>query len=194
MANNKFTKKKKKWIIISIVVAIIAIMITANILRDDSDIIHVDNHALFFLPQQNTIWIGNDGGLYNTLDGGETWNHFNNIPLTQFYKMEIDPTNPEIILGGTQDNGTIQTVGNPDNWEKILGGDGFYAEIHPDNPNIIYAEYQWGQVRKTVNGGGNWIGIGFDFRDDRTNWSTPFMMDHNNPDILYVGTYRLLKT
>ena len=46
MANNKFTKKKKKWIIISIVVAIIAIMITANILRDDSDIIHVDTEKV----------------------------------------------------------------------------------------------------------------------------------------------------
>ncbi len=46
MTNNKFTKKKKKWIIISIVVAIIAIMITANILRDDSDIIHVDTEKV----------------------------------------------------------------------------------------------------------------------------------------------------
>ena len=46
MANNKFTKKKKKWIIISIVVAIIAIMITVNILRDDSDIIYVDTEKV----------------------------------------------------------------------------------------------------------------------------------------------------
>jgi len=46
VTNNKFTKKKKKWIIISIVVAIIAIMITANILRDDSDIIHVDTEKV----------------------------------------------------------------------------------------------------------------------------------------------------
>ena len=76
--------------------------------------------------------------------------------LTQFYKMEIDPSNPDIILGGTQDNGTIQTEGDPDYWEKILGGDGFYAEIHPDNPNIIYAEYQWGQIRKTIDGGENY--------------------------------------
>ena len=45
MANNKFTKKKK-LIIISFVVAIIAIMITANILRDDSDIIHVDTEKV----------------------------------------------------------------------------------------------------------------------------------------------------
>ena len=45
MANNKFTKKKK-LIIISFVVAIIAIMITVNIFRDDSDIIYVDTEKV----------------------------------------------------------------------------------------------------------------------------------------------------
>ena len=46
MANNKFTKRKKKWIIIGLVVTIIVIMITANIIRDDSDIIHVDTEKV----------------------------------------------------------------------------------------------------------------------------------------------------
>jgi photosystem II stability/assembly factor-like uncharacterized protein len=160
----------------------------------NSDVIHVDNHALEFSTQQNKIWIGNDGGLYNTLDEGSTWNHFNNIPLTQFYKMEIDPSNPEIILGGTQDNGTNRADGNPDHWENILGGDGFYSEIHPDNSNIIYSEYQWGQIRKSVNAGASWSSIGFEFRDDRKNWSTPFLLDMNSPDQLIVGTYRIWKT
>ena len=45
MANNKFTKKKK-LIIIGCVIAIIAIMITVNILRDDSDIIYVDTEKV----------------------------------------------------------------------------------------------------------------------------------------------------
>ena len=160
----------------------------------NSDIIHVDNHAMEFLPQQNKIWVGNDGGLYNTLDEGITWNHFNNIPLTQFYKMEIDPSNSDIVLGGTQDNGTNRGDGIIDHWENILGGDGFYSEIHPENSNIIYSEYQWGQIRKSVNGGASWSSIGFEFRDDRKNWSTPFFMDINNPEHLIVGTYRVWKT
>lgn len=160
----------------------------------NTDEIHVDHHSLQFLPELNVIWVGNDGGLYQTSNAGESWNHYNNIPLTQFYKMEIDPSNPEIFIGGTQDNGTNRTNNEIDNWVKILGGDGFYSEVHPDDSNIIYSEYQWGQIRKTTNGGNSWSGIGFEYREDRTNWSTPFLMDTFNPDILYVGTYRLWKT
>ena len=160
----------------------------------NTDEIHVDHHAMLFLPNNNKIWVGNDGGLYSSINGGNSWTHYNNIPLTQFYKIEINPLDHTHVIGGTQDNGTIQTLNEIYNWEKILGGDGFYSEIHPENPNIIYAEYQWGQLRKSVTGGNSWVGIGSEFRDDRRNWSTPFQLDKFNPEILYIGTYRIWKT
>ncbi|MDQ1300865.1 MAG: Sortilin-Vps10 protein, partial [Chloroflexota bacterium] len=36
--------------------------------------VHADMHAISFRPgNPNEIWIGNDGGIYRSLDGGQTW-------------------------------------------------------------------------------------------------------------------------
>jgi hypothetical protein len=80
------------------------------------------------------------------------------------------------------------------NWDHILGGDGFHAKVDYTNSNVIYAESQWGGIRKTTNGGQNfnYAGNGIDFA--RTNWSTPYTLDVQDPNILYLGTYKLHKT
>ena len=109
--------------------------------------------------------------------------------------MNIDYSNPQAIYGGTQDNGTNRFWnGNIGDWENILGADGFHTAIHPENSQVIYAEYQWGQLKRSNDHGENWNAINEEFRFDRTNWSTPFIMDMNSPNILYAGTYRVWKT
>tara|TARA_B100000676_G_scaffold299288_1_gene343418 strand:- start:165 stop:2651 length:2487 start_codon:yes stop_codon:yes gene_type:complete len=160
----------------------------------NSDDIHVDHHAMQFNSNQE-IWIGNDGGLYFSNNYGDTWNHINNIPLTQFYAIEIDNQNPNRIYGGTQDNHTIRTLtGSLDDWHDILGGDGFYTIVHPFNPNIIYAEYQWGNLYRSLDGGSTMNYIGYNWSNDRTNWSSPVIIDYENPSNLYFGSYRVWAT
>ena len=86
-------------------------------------------------------------------------------------------------------------TGNPNDWTMILGGDGFYCIVDYTNANIIYAEYQWGNLAKSTNGGVSFYpatsGIS---PSDRTNWSTPVIMDPNNHLVLYYGANRLYKT
>ena len=99
---------------------------------------------------------GNDGGVYYSNDGGQNWFHYKNLPITQFYNIEVDESNTEIVLGGTQDNNTIMTqTGSADDWYPILGGDGFHVNVDPDEGNIVYAEYQFGNLFKSVEGGAN---------------------------------------
>ena len=69
---------------------------------------HVDNHAVAFHPSDaDFVLCGTDGGLYVSRDFTGTWQHFPNLPITQFYKVDVDYDLPFYnIIGGTQDNST----------------------------------------------------------------------------------------
>jgi photosystem II stability/assembly factor-like uncharacterized protein len=156
---------------------------------------HPDQHSLWINPTNpDELVNGNDGGMFSTVSGGAPWTKSYDLPISQFYASEIDFLQPEIKLGGTQDNGTLMSDGTINNWDHILGGDGFHAKVDYSNSNIIYAESQWGGIRKSTNGGQNfsYAGNGIDFA--RTNWSTPYTLDLLDPNILYLGTYKLHKT
>lgn len=159
--------------------------------------LHVDQHALAFHPLNPEIMlVGNDGGINITYNGGQSWEKVGQLPITQFYEMTMDFTNPERLYGGTQDNGTLRTMtGQLDDWEEIYGGDGFFVLVDPTDPNIIYAEYQWGGLGKSTNGGIFFRGAtsGINSREP-TNWSTPVIMDPNHSNILYYGTDRVYRT
>ena len=157
--------------------------------------IHVDHHAMFFDEGNNRIIEGNDGGLYLSDNNGNSWTKINNLPLTQFYAIDVDYTFPERIYGGTQDNNTIRTLtGGTSDWEPILGGDGMYTLVDYTDPNTIYAEYQWGNLFRSDDGGSNMNYISGPMSGDRVNWSAPLAMHPLNPSILYFGTYRVWKS
>lgn len=160
--------------------------------------LHVDHHALAFFPDDPTKIInGNDGGINISNDGGYSWTKIAELPVTQFYEIAIDYQNPERLYGGTQDNGTLRTLtGATNDWERIYGGDGFYCMVDYTNPDIIYAESQFGYLGKSTNGGA-WFDYGvlngID-QNEPTNWSTPVVMDPQDPEVLYYGTNRLYRT
>ncbi len=156
--------------------------------------IHVDHHAMWIDENTGRIFEGNDGGLYYSDNYGDNWTKINNLPLTQFYHIEIDYLNPQRIYGGTQDNNTIRTLtGNLNDWQAILGGDGMYCQVDYTNSNIIYAESQWGNLYRSFDLGNDFDYISWAFENDRKNWSSPFELHPEDPTILYFGTYRLWK-
>ncbi|MBI9071246.1 MAG: T9SS type A sorting domain-containing protein [Melioribacteraceae bacterium] len=166
---------------------------------DNTYELHVDHHALAFHPTDSlTIINGNDGGINISHDLGTTWQATPSLPVTQFYEIGLDKTNPQRLYGGTQDNNTIRTAtGALDDWEYLLGGDGFYVNVDPNDPDIIYAESQFGGLVKikVYNGIKYYLnameGIN---TNDPTNWSTPVIMDPNNSSTLYYGTNKVYKT
>ena len=155
---------------------------------------HVDHHALEISSNNSDFMVsGNDGGLYLSEDGGQNWNHLENLPITQFYNIEVDETDADIVLGGTQDNNTILTkTGSDADWYPILGGDGFHVNVDPDENNIIYAEYQFGNLFKSTDGGDN-MTYSLNGVDpaDRNNWNTPVVLSPFNNNIVFYGTNKL---
>jgi photosystem II stability/assembly factor-like uncharacterized protein len=157
--------------------------------------IHVDHHAMYFDEVNNRIIEGNDGGLYTSINNGNSWTKINNLPLTQFYAIDVDRLLPQRIYGGTQDNNTIRTLtGGNSNWDAILGGDGMYTLVDYTNSNVIYAESQWGNLCRSDNGGSTMNYIAGPMSGDRMNWSAPLAMHPVNSSILYFGTYRMWKS
>ncbi len=163
--------------------------------------LHVDHHALAFHPHNSAYIIsGHDGGISISRNRGETWEHIQGLPITQFYEVGLDPSNPERLYGGTQDNNTIRTTtGRDDDWQSILGGDGFYVTVDPGDPNLIYAESQYGGLWRLFDTGDfmdlQWALNGIPpASEEPRNWSTPVVMDPNNRTVLYYGNTRIYRT
>ncbi len=156
---------------------------------------HVDQHAAAFAPSNpNFIVIGNDGGIDYTTNGGVTWLENNTLPITQFYAGEIDNNNPNTILGGAQDNGTNITTGSLKNWQEIFGGDGFYCLVDYSNSQIMYVSAQNGSLARSTNRGATFLNGTSGLDLTYSNWMTPYVMDKNNPSVLYCGTYKIHKS
>jgi photosystem II stability/assembly factor-like uncharacterized protein len=169
---------------------------------------HVDNHAVVFkLSDPDYIMVGTDGGLYESFDLAENWRHMGNLPITQFYKLAVDDTEPFYnIYGGTQDN---NTQGGPSrtatragitngDWNVVLGGDGHQPATEPGNPNIVYAQSQQGYFSRLDMATGERIAIrpqpragdGF----ERYNWDAPILVSSHDPARVYVASYRLWRS
>jgi photosystem II stability/assembly factor-like uncharacterized protein len=163
--------------------------------------IHVDQHVLVFAPSDaGQLFVGNDGGIYRSVNGGSSWTSLNtNLVLTQFYEgIALHPWDPQIVLGGTQDNGTLLSSGVP-TWSHVLGGDGGFTAIDYRNPVTRYAETQWaansGYSGPRRSDGGSYVlktsGINL---GDRALFIPPLVMDPTDPAVLYFGTYRVYRT
>jgi photosystem II stability/assembly factor-like uncharacterized protein len=117
--------------------------------------IHPDHHAFFVHPDDPNFMInGNDGGLNISYDGGQTWRFAENIPVGQFYHVNVDNEIPYNVYGGLQDNGSWIGPGflfknggiQNHHWQELLYGDGFDVAPIENNPNEGYAMYQSGNV------------------------------------------------
>lgn len=157
---------------------------------------HPDQHCLWINPNNNqSLILGNDGGIFTSTNGGTNWSKKYDLPITQYYAACIDFLNPLKRYGGTQDNGSHGSINSGNaGWEVLYGGDGFHCAVDYTNSNVIYMESQNGGIGRSDDGGNtfDYIAGGLDLT--RTNWSSPYMLDIQNPNIVYFGSYVLNKS
>ena len=163
--------------------------------------IHPDHHAWWIHPTNGNFMIdGNDGGLNITKDGGNSWRFIGNLPVAQFYHINIDNEFPYNVYGGMQDNGSwrgpayvwrAQGIRNS-YWQEISFGDGFDVIPDKDDSQFGWTMSQQGYVsRYDWKTGNNYIVRPTHPDADvtlRFNWNAAINIDPYSNNILYFGS------
>ena len=169
--------------------------------------LHLDHCELWINPNNpKHLALGNDGGLFVSLDKGKSWIHYNNIPTGEFYDIELDNKTPYNIYGGTQDNSTVfgpaiewrNEVNDPwkylwiDAWD---GGDGCVTQVDKNDSSTVYFSMQNGAIRRKNIITNESISIKPSLPRDiidtlKFNFITPyFISEHNTNTLYHAGNY-----
>jgi photosystem II stability/assembly factor-like uncharacterized protein len=179
---------------------------------------HGDNHDLWVDPQNPQRMVqGNDGGACVSLNGGATWSSIFNQPTAQFYHVAADNREPYFVYGTQQDNSSI-AVPSRNEKSSLMWMDGFiagsgesgYIAVKPDDDDIIFV----GAIGSSP-GGGNCLqrydhgskqlrlvttwpemtsGEAAADLEYRFAWTYPIVFSPHDPDTLYIGGNRIMKS
>ncbi len=153
--------------------------------------VHADKHKLEY-RNNGDLFECNDGGIYFSNDNGTNWiDKTNGMVISQMYKLGVSQIVPDETITGLQDNGTKLFTGG--NWEDVKGGDGMECLIDYTDVNIQYGTYVYGQIDRTTN---HWSSATAIEPSGAGNgaWVTPYIIDPNDPQILYAGYADVWKT
>lgn len=173
---------------------------TFEIIADYGNDVHPDHHAFWINPTDPSHLInGNDGGMNISYDNGDTWRFVNNLPVGQFYHVNVDDDFPYNVYGGMQDNGswvgpafTLKSGGitNHD-WQEVYFGDGFDVAPKPDNNRYVYAMSQGGNIGLVDRETGQNKFVKPLYADSvklRFNWNAPMALEPDSDCGLYYGS------
>ncbi|MEM7655830.1 MAG: hypothetical protein AAF399_06855 [Bacteroidota bacterium] len=162
--------------------------------------VHPDHHAFWIHPDNpNLLMNGNDGGMAISRDRGKNWRFIENLPLAQYYHINIDNEIPYNVYGGMQDNGSwrgpayVWRAGGIRNsyFEELYFGDGFDVVPDPEDAEYGYAMSQGGFL------GRYHVGTGFtqfirpihpEGEKLRFNWNAGIAQDPFDAGTIYYGS------
>lgn len=160
----------------------------------------------------NLYYIGGaSGGVWKTVDGGVHWEPvFDDQPAQSIGSLAVDPTNPNVVWAGTGEahirsnvsigNGVYRSLDGGETWSHVgLAESGRISRIviHPRNPDVVfvaalghlYGPQEERGVFRTTDGGESWERVLF--VDEHTG-ASDIIMDPNNPEILFAGTWQMI--
>jgi photosystem II stability/assembly factor-like uncharacterized protein len=173
---------------------------------------HGDHHDVWIDPNDSKrILASNDGGVDVSVDGGESW-YAPALPISQFYRVNVDDRVPYHVHGNMQDLGTAAGPSNSlsrrgiarADWHDVGGGETGHTASVPGKPEIVYAGEYFGylsrydhETRQARHVGiypMDTSGQGAEEMRYRFQWTAPLLVSRHDPDVLYHGAQFLMKT
>lgn len=166
---------------------------------------HGDFHTVWIDPGRSEhVYLGTDGGFYESQDRAATVVFQQNLPIAQYYHVALDNQMPYNTYGGLQDNsswrGPSRTGGAIQNrhWRTFPNGDGFWAQPDPADPEYAYTESQGGDIVRTNLRTGETRAIKPQEEAGaakyRWNWNTPIVPSPNRKGAIYMGCQYLFRS
>jgi photosystem II stability/assembly factor-like uncharacterized protein len=170
-----------------------------------------DPHVAWLDPTDpKRIFFGFDQGPAITLDGGQSWSGYYQIPIAQIYHLSTDNQYPYWVMGSQQDTGAIMTRSRSDqgqitvmDWYPLPSSE--FGTVVPDplKPTTVYGVgYGNGQGNGMIKidlATGQWGNVAPNFGTDRTLYVEPrdFWKRFDatfEPKAMYVGYNCILVT
>jgi photosystem II stability/assembly factor-like uncharacterized protein len=175
----------------------------ATIARGSGSPPHADHHAAGF-DANGKFLDGNDGGIWRLDDASPAnllWSDLNgNLDTIQFSGIALNPTDPGIAYGGSQDNG-VEKFQNSPQWTRIVDSDGGFVIDSFTNPQTVYYDgpvASFGAsafVERSLDGGQSFTSITNGINgNEPTNFFPPLVMNASNASRLLLGTDRVYET
>ncbi|MEJ5245242.1 MAG: T9SS type A sorting domain-containing protein [Bacteroidota bacterium] len=168
--------------------------IVAHWYGDGAPQVHADIHDLIFAPD-GRLYAGHDGGIDFTTNGGNSWTFISDgMSITQFYRIGISEADPNLFIGGSQDNGSSLLKEN--NWLHVLAGDGMDCAIDPNDARRIYGSLYNGDFRRSTDGGASFTNMINQYQTNGESgaWVSPLVLDPQKPNVVYVGYYNVWRS
>jgi hypothetical protein len=161
---------------------------------------HPDEHFLvaeagFDGVTNKRLYVCNDGGVFRTDDifaasTSSGWVSLNTTYRTTQYYGAAGNAGTGLVVGGTQDNGTLTSPTGTTNATLMFGGDGGFSAVDPTDDTYCYGEYIDLQIHRSQDHGmtSNYIFAGIsDAGTGAANFIAPFILDPNNRDRMLAG-------
>jgi len=135
----------------------------------------------------NTLLVGTDGGFFKSTDRAASFqDHSFGLSIKELYKIGVSKTNPNVVTGGSQDNGTCVMRGANRSFVDWIGADGMETFIDWSNANNLYGTSQNGSMYRSTNQGTSISDIPKPLDADGA-WVTPFEQDPQVANTIYVA-------
>jgi photosystem II stability/assembly factor-like uncharacterized protein len=143
--------------------------------------------------------MGVDQGPTITVDGGETWTPWYNLPNGQFYHVSTDDLFPYHVCAAQQDSGTACVQSRSDfgairdnDWYPVGGFEATYIVADPLNPRWVYSQGWYKALRRYDRETGQVAVVYSPLPEDRFAGMPPLAFSPQDPHTLYMGAQYVL--